>query len=84
MNQAYSVVIQEEISQRILGITYLSHDSMSLVAVNRDVNFSPKKSVNGGTIGIIPRNICEYCVFKGHLKKNCYRYTLQISKVRDN
>lgn len=72
VNQAYSVVIQEE-SQRKLGTIDLSHDPVSLLAASSDNNFRAKKPVNGETIGIVLGTICEYCRFKGHLKKNCYK-----------
>lgn len=59
VNQAYSIVFQEE-SQRKLGIIDVNQDSLSLLVVRREGregNFKSRKTVNGGTI---PGTVCEH------------------------
>lgn len=61
VNQAYSVVVQEE-SQRRLGLVEVNKDPLTIL-VGKGQTCKNKK----------PGLICEYCGYKGHLKENCYK-----------
>ncbi|XP_075108712.1 uncharacterized protein LOC142180394 [Nicotiana tabacum] len=61
INQAYSVVVQEE-SQRALGVVETNKNPLTMLA-GRGQMFKGKK------LGLI----CEHCGYKGHLKENSYK-----------
>ncbi|XP_075104254.1 uncharacterized protein LOC142178500 [Nicotiana tabacum] len=61
VNQAYSIVMQEE-SQRKFGVVEVNRDLLTML-VRKAQAFKNKR----------PGLICDYCGYKGYLKENCYK-----------
>ncbi|XP_075103761.1 uncharacterized protein LOC142178330 [Nicotiana tabacum] len=61
VNEAYAIVTQEE-SQRTLGVTNTLKDPFTMIA-EKIHEFRPRR----------PGLVCDYCGYKGHLKKNYYK-----------